>query len=98
MEEKLAGLLLAKIEPAFYTIGLFIVFLIVTFGSTFISLWWKTRNRESDKLQEQLKGLEQLGAQHTLSLAKIETKLELFIDEHNKDLRGLGDKLRKLEN
>jgi uncharacterized coiled-coil protein SlyX len=96
-EDALAGALIAKLQPAFYTIGLIVVFIFVSFGGTIISLWWKARNKEQDKLTNTLESLQRLLAENTLSITKMDAKLELYIEKHEKDLNNLGNKIRSMD-
>lgn len=97
MGDQLANQIIAKLEPAFYTIGMIIVFIMVSFGSTIIGLWWKARDKQSNKLEEILADLKQLSAQHTLEIGKLETKVNIYIEKHERDLQGLGNKLRSID-
>lgn len=97
MQEQLANQIIAKLEPAFYTIGMIIVFLILTFGSTIIGLWVKMRSKQSEKSEEILSNIQILGAQHTLQISKLETKLDIYIEKYNTDLKNLGNKIRSLD-
>jgi uncharacterized coiled-coil protein SlyX len=97
MEDQLATALIARMQPTFYFIGLIVVFLFISFGGTIISLWWKARNKEQDKLSNTLESLQRLLAENTLSITKMDAKLELYIQKHEKDLNNLGNKIRNLD-
>lgn len=94
MQDAITQALVAKLDPLLYTIGLLVVIGIVTFGSTLISLIWRSKESQSQKLQEQIEALRQVSEQNSLSLARLEGKLEIFIQQTNKDLNGIGNKLR----
>jgi hypothetical protein len=94
VEEQLATALIARLQPILYIIGLVVVFIFVSFGGTIISLWVKSRDKQSSKLEEILGDLKRLGAQHTLEIGKLETKLQIYIEKYDKDLRNLSNKIK----
>lgn len=96
MPDQIVGALIEKLEPMLYVVGLLVVLGIISFGGSIASFLWKTKHKEEDKLQNTIESLRQGVAQNSLALAKIEAKLEIFIEQHNKDLNGLGTKIRNL--
>jgi hypothetical protein len=81
---------MTKLQPAFYFIGLFVVLGLVSFGGTLVSLWFKNKEKHDDAI---VKGL----SENTIAIARIEAKLDLYIQQTEKDLNGLGAKLRSLD-
>ena len=94
MEDQLAAALIGRLQPILYIIGLVVVFILVSFGGTIISLWVKSRDKQSDKLEEILGDLKLLGAQHTLEIGKLDAKLQIYIEKYDKDLRNLSNKIK----
>lgn len=86
MQEQLTQALMAKLEPMFYLIGVMVVLGIVSFGGTILTLMSKSKQRRDDDI-----------AQNAVNIAKLEGKLDLFIEQSNKDLNGLGNKIRKIQ-
>lgn len=97
MNEQIAQLLMTKLEPYFYLIGSLVVMGIISFGGSIISLYWKSKTKSEDKLETQLEFLKQGLAAIQLSQARLEGKLDVFMEQSNKDINNLGNKLRGLD-
>ena len=97
MEDQLATALIARMQPILYFIGLGFVLFMVSFGGTIISLFWKGRGQEQKKLLGSIEDLKQDVVALTISHAKMESKLDTYIDQSNKDLNNLGNKSRNLQ-
>jgi hypothetical protein len=98
MTDELATALIARLNPILYFIGLMVVLGLVSFGGTIISLWWKNRTKQEDKLESKIQSMCQALSDNTISISRIEAKLDLWVNRVDKDLNGLGDKIRDLEN
>jgi hypothetical protein len=90
MSDQIAEALINKLHPVLYFIGLFVVLGIMSFGGTLVSMWFKSRDKKEDAMTQGL-------SQNTIAIARIEAKLDLFIESHNRDLNNLGNKIRKLD-
>jgi hypothetical protein len=90
MEDALATALIAKLQPILYFIGLFVVLGMVSFGGTIVSVWLKTKEKKEDSVTQAL-------AENTIAIARLDAKFDLFVARHEKDLQGLGNKIRNLE-
>lgn len=89
MEDALATALISKLQPILYFIGLFVVLGMISFGGTLLSIWLKGRDKKEDAVTQGL-------AQNTIAIARIEAKLDIFIERHDKDLMNLGRKVKEL--
>lgn len=90
MSDQIVEALITKLQPLFYFIGLFVVIGIVSFGGTLISLWFKNKEKKDDAL---LRGL----SENTIAIARLESKLDMYIQKTEKDINGLGTKIRNLD-
>lgn len=90
MGDQVAEALIAKLQPIMYFIGLFVVLGITSFGGTILSWYWKSKGKKEDAVAQGLSA-------NTVAIARLEAKLDLFMERHDKDLKGLGDKIRSIE-
>lgn len=81
--ESIDSAILEHLRPFFYIIGL----LVVSQAGGLIKMFLDRSKKKEDKISEQLKDL-------TVGLVRVETKLDLIADQHQKDINGLGKKIR----
>jgi len=91
MSDQIAAALIERLNPFLYLIGLGFVLFIITFGGTLISLWWKSKEKKDDSIARAI-------SENTIAISRVEAKLDLWVSKMDKDLNGLGAKLRNLEN
>ena len=97
MQDAIVEALISKLNPALYFIGLLFVLCLFAFGGTLLSLWWKNRQTQSDKLEKTLEGMRQAIGETNLMVSRVDATLELICRKYDKDLNSLGDKIRNLE-
>ena len=90
MTDALTQALVNKLEPILYLIGLVVVLGILSFGGTLFSLWFKRKEKQDDAV---LNGL----SQNTIAIARMEAKLDMYIQKTEKDLINLGTKIKMLD-
>jgi hypothetical protein len=90
MSDQVADALIGRLQPLFYFIGLFVVLGFVSFGGTILGWYFKSRNKKEDAISQALSG-------NTVAIARLEAKLDIFIEKHDKDLRNLGNKIKNME-
>jgi hypothetical protein len=90
MSDEIVQALITRLQPAFYIIGILVVLGIISFGGTIISLWYKNKEKHDDAISQAL-------AANTVAIARIESKLDIYIAKTEKDLNGLGKKIREIE-
>ena len=90
MEDQLTAALIARLNPILYVIGLLVVLGFVSFGGTILSWYFKSKEKKDDSISQSL-------AANTVAIARLESKIDIFIAQHDKDLRNLGDKIRALD-
>lgn len=89
MEDQLVAALIAKLQPVLYIIGLLVVLGFVSFGGTILSLWFQSKTKKDDSINQTL-------GENTIAIARLEAKFDLFIERHDKDLNNLGKKVKEL--
>jgi hypothetical protein len=90
MQDALTQALIAKLNPLLYGIGLIVVLGLVSFGGTILSWYFKSKEKRDDSISQAL-------AANTVAIARLESKLDIFISQHDKDLKNLGDKIRAID-
>jgi hypothetical protein len=90
MTDQVTEALIGRLQPLFYFIGLFVVLGFVSFGGTILGWYFKARNKKEDTITQSLSA-------NTIAIARLEAKLDIFIEKHDKDLRNLGNKIKNLE-
>ena len=89
MSEEIVQALITRLQPLFYFIGLFVVLGFVSFGGTILSWYWKSKNKKEDHITQTL-------SNNTVAIARIEAKLDVFIEKHDKDMNNLGRRVKEL--
>ena len=90
MEDQFVTALIAKLQPGFYIIGLVVVLGFISFGGTILSWYFKSKEKKDDSI---MRGINE----NTIAIARIEAKLDLFVNRHEKDINAIGAKVRRLE-
>jgi len=86
MPEALIKVLIDKLEPVIYLLGLSVVLLMATFGGTIVSLWQKSKEKKENEVQT-----------NTIAIARLEAKFDLFKEDQEKSMNALFDKIRNLK-
>lgn len=90
MEDQLATALIARLNPILYFIGLLVVLGVVSFGGTILSWYFKSKEKKDNSISQAI-------SDNTIAIARVEAKLDLFVQRHEKDINALGHKVRQLE-
>jgi hypothetical protein len=90
MTDQLATELISRLNPFLYVIGLVVVLGFVSFGGTILSWYFKSKEKRDDSILSSIN-------ENTIAIARLEAKLDLFVQRHEKDINAIGDKVRRLE-
>jgi len=90
MEDQLTAALIARLQPILYVIGLLVVLGFISFGGTILSWFLNRKEKRDDALLNSVN-------ENTIAIARLDAKFDLFVQRHEKDLQGLGNKIRNLE-
>lgn len=80
------------LKPYFYLIGL----LVVSQAGFLIKMMISNFQKKDEKIASQIDMLKESLNDMSRHVIQIETKLDLFTSQYDKDLNNLGDKFRKL--
>lgn len=98
MEDALVSGLVKQLQPAFYVIGAVTVLIFVTFGGGILKLILDAKKDRERKLDVSIDGLKSAVIENTNAIIRLELKLEMKTEKHEKDLNALGSKIREISN
>lgn len=94
MQEALVSALLKEIQPALYIIGTLTVLCFMAFGGGILKLLAESKKSRDRSIDTSLESLKAAVIENTNQIFKLETRLELSMEKHEKDLNNLGKKLK----
>ena len=90
MADELTKALIERLNPLLYVIGLVVVLGFISFGGTILSWYFKSKEKKDESI---LRGINE----NTIAIARIEAKLDLFVNKFDKDLNNIGKKVKQLQ-
>ena len=96
MQDAVVTGLIKELQPFFYGIGALTVLVFITFGGGLLKLILDAKKDRDKKLDVSIDGLKMAVIENTNAIIRLELKLDMKSEKHEKDINNLGSKLREI--
>ena len=95
MQDALVSSLVKELQPFFYGIGALTILFILTFGGGLLKLILDSKKSREQKLDVSIDALKMAVIENTNAIIRLELKLDLKTEKHERDINNLGRKVRE---
>jgi hypothetical protein len=96
MTEEIVPALIKELQPFFYAIGAFTLIVFTTFGGGILKIILDAKKDRDKKLDVSIESLKGVVIENTNAIIRLELKLDMKTEKHEKDLKNLGMKIKSL--